>query len=283
VTPRVSVVDVELKVNETLHISPMYDVHLDDSLCDHDALLKMAAVRRELPNHHAVWFGDTLNLVVPPDLRRFRPSGQPKEISGRDDWVNATLDYVGDKIEALGFVNDIFGPGNHEDEFCKRYGLDVTSILAHRFNAARGGYSGVVDYRIHFDGKSHLTFRLVYHHGAWGGRMAKGYNSAWPFFASIDSWNMALFGHNHASRVDPEVRRRVHGGQLEEYPVFIVNCGAWVKSYSDDASQTHYAERHGYMVQPRQCPLIRVTPRRVRSGGEKNTKNRYFLSYSVEV
>jgi hypothetical protein len=281
-TPRVHVVDVKMKTDETLHISPMFDCHLDDSLCDYTAMQKMAEERRKLSHHHAVWFGDTFNLVTPPDLRRYRPSVQPKEILGRDDWLNATLDYVGDRIEQLGFVNDIFGPGNHEDETCKRYGLDTTSVLAHRFGAARGGYSGVVDYRIECSG--HRTvFRLVYHHGAWGGRMAKGYNGAWPFFSSIDSWNVALFGHNHASRVDPEVRRRVHGVSLEEYKVFIVNCGAWVQSYSDDASQTHYAERHGYMIQPRACPLIRLTPHRTTKKTDGKQHERFTVSYSVEV
>ena len=277
--PRVHVVDVKLKINETLHFTPLFDTHLDSRLCDYDALLKMAEKRRALPNHHAAWFGDTLDLVVPPDLRRFRPSGQPRELAGHDDWLNLTLDYVGDRIEKLGFVNDLFGPGNHEDEFLKRYGLDTTTIMAHRFHAGRGGYSGAIDYRLHLEGTGMIVFRVLWHHGAWGGRMAKGYNSAWPFFASVDNWHVALFGHNHASRVDPEVRRKVHDGQLVEYPVFIVNCGAWVKSYSDDAGQTHYAERHGYMLQPRQCPLIRATPRRTRTAG----KNNYFVDVSVEV
>jgi hypothetical protein len=283
VTPRVHTVDVHLKPNETLHITPVFDAHLDDALCDHAALLKMAETRRKLPNHRAVWLGDVFNLVVPPDLKRHRPSGQPEGIMGRDDWVNATLDYVGDKIEALGFRNDLFGPGNHEDEFLKRYGLDATSILAQRFHAGRGGYSGVIDYKISVSPTSRVLFRLVYHHGAWGGRYAKGYLGAWPFFASIDGWNVALFGHNHASRIDPEIRRRVHDGQLEEYPVWIVNCGAWVRSYSEDAKVTHYAERKGYLLQPRACPLIRVTPRRSSKTTKGVEATRSFLDISVEV
>lgn len=272
-----------MHVGETLHVTPVFDAHIDDSLCDYDALLKMAEARRGLTNHRALWLGDTFSLVVPPDLRRYRPSIQPAAIQGRDDWVNATLDYVGDKIEALGFRNDMFSPGNHEDEFEKRYGLDTTSILAQRFHAGRGGYSGVVDYKIAVSTTCRALFRLVYHHGAWGGKYSKGYLGAWPFFASVDSWNIALFGHNHASRVDPEVRRRVHDGKLEEYPVFIVNCGAWVRSYSEDAKTTHYAERHGYMVHPRQCPLIRVTPREQfgRTGAHK--ERRLYLDVSVEV
>ena len=282
-TPRVHEVDVRLKYGDTLHITPISDAHLDDALCDFKALQRLAESRRELPNHHAIWLGDTLNLVVPPDLRRYRPSTQPPELAGKDDWLNATIDYVGDRIESLKLVNDLFIPGNHEDEFCKRYGLDTISILAQRFRAFRGGYSGAIDYRISQTDTKRITFRVIYHHGAWGGRLAKGYNSAMPWFSAYDSWNVALFGHNHASRVDPETRIRVHDGELEEYEVFVVNCGAWVKSYADDAKVTHYAERHGYARQPRQCPLIRVTPREIRSGGRHHTKAKLRLDVSVEV
>ena len=281
--PRVHVVDVQMRLGETLHISPIFDAHLDDSLCDYPALLKMAEARRDLPHHRALWLGDTMNLVVPPDLRRYRPSVQPPGIVGRDDWVNATLDYVGDKIEALGFKNDLFCPGNHEDEHEKRYGLDTTSILAQRFQAGRGGYSGVVDYKFHFDTSTRSVFRIIYHHGAWGGRLAKGYTGAAPWFAGMDGWNVALYGHNHASRVDPEIRRHVHDGRLEEYPVWIVNCGAWVRSYSEDARVTHYAERKGYQMQPRSCPLIRVTPRRHYKVKNKVRTIRLLLDCTVEV
>jgi hypothetical protein len=277
---RVATVEVRLKAGSTVHITPVFDAHLDDSLCDIPALKRMAEKRNKLEHHYCIYGGDTFNLVVPPDLRRYRPSGQPRELVGRNDWVNATLDYVGDKIEELGMKPILMIPGNHEDEFEKRYGLDSTSILAHRFGCARGGYSGILDLRLFVRERCFTTFRIAYHHGAWGGRTNKGMAGAWPFFSQIDGFHVAIFGHNHASRVDPEIRKRVRNRELTEYPVYFANCGSWVRSYSEDAHETHYAERHGYLPHPRTCPLIRVTPR---LGHNKKRNGILTLEYSVEV
>ena len=280
VSGRVAVVDIQVKSGETIHLTPIFDAHLDDSLCDFGALKNMVAERESLSHHYAIFGGDTFNLVVPPDLRRYRPSGQPAGIVGRDDWLNATIDYVGNRIESLNVKPILFIPGNHEDEFEKRYGLDVTSILANRFHCARGGYSGILDIRLHLRQRVWTTFRIVYHHGAWGGKYSKGYLGAHTFFSQIDGWHVALFGHNHASRVDPEIRKKVEGNELIEYPVHIVNCGSWVQSYSDDPKQTHYAERKGYIPQPRTCPLIKVQPVEHHI---TNRKNKLKVHYTVSV
>jgi len=280
VNGRVTVVDIPVKSGETIHLSPIFDAHLDDSLCDFASLQKMMAKRNKLSNHYAIFGGDTFNLVVPPDLRRYKPSGQPAGIVGRDDWLNATIDYVGDRIESLKVKPILFIPGNHEDEFEKRYGLDTTSILANRFHCARGGYSGILDIRAHVRKGVWTTCRIAYHHGAWGGKYSKGYLGAHTFFSQIDGWHIALFGHNHASRIDPEIRKRVDVAELVEYPVYIVNCGSWVQSYSDDPKQTHYAERKGYLPQPRTCPLIKIQPVEHHIG---HRTNKLRVHYQVEV
>lgn len=280
VNGRVTVVDIPVKSGETIHLSPIFDAHLDDSLCDFASLQKMMAKRNKLSHHYAIFGGDSFNLVVPPDLRRYRPSGQPAGIVGRDDWLNATIDYVGDRIESLKVKPLLFIPGNHEDEFEKRYGLDTTSILANRFHCARGGYSGILDIRCSLRKKVWTTCRIAYHHGAWGGKYSKGYLGAHTFFSQIDGYHIALFGHNHASRVDPEIRKRVDVTELVEYPVYIVNCGSWVQSYSDDPRQTHYAERKGYIQQPRTCPLIKIQPVEHHTG---HRTNKLKVHYQVEV
>jgi hypothetical protein len=283
VIPRVHVVDVHMKLGETLHVSPIFDAHIESADCDYAALKRMADERRGLNLHRCLWLGDFCDLVTPVDLRRFRPSVQHQQVALRDDWINAATELVIERIEGLDLKHDLFSPGNHEDSALQHSGYDITSVVASHFHAGRGGYSGVIDYKLRFDGTTRGLFRAVYHHGAWGGRLAKGYNGASPWFSGMDGWNVGLFGHNHASRVDPEVRRHVHNGKLEEYPVFIVNCGAWVRSYSDDAKTTHYAERKGYQMQPRACPLIRVTPRRVYRAKNKIQESRIVLETTVEV
>lgn len=283
-TPRVHVIDLKLKPGESFHITPFSDLHIDDSLCDLAALRRVANERRGLENHFAVAIGDIYNLVVPTDLKRYRPSVQPAGIVGRDDWVNRTFDYVSGVLKSLSLRWLLVSPGNHEDEFTKRTGVDLTSLLARELGAFRGGYSGVIDFNVGLrsEGSKSSRFRLAYHHGAWGG-MNKGYNGAKPWFSQIDGWHVACYGHNHACRVDPEIRRKPFRERLVEYPVYLVNCCSFVHSYADDAGQTHYAERRGYLPQPRKVPLITVT--RLPGNGAARKRGEWVpdLAYTVTV
>ena len=282
--PRVHTIDVTLRVGEPFYLTPIFDAHLDDAMCDYRALKKMADERRDLPNHRMIWCGDFCNLVTPPDLKRFRPSVQSDKVARRDDWLNATVEDVIAKIEGLDCKHDLFSPGNHEDSTLKFHGYDITSVVAAHFKAKRGGYSGGIDYKIRIaNSTARSLFRVVYHHGAWGGRLAKGYNGAWPFFSQIDGWDAALYGHCHAMRHDKDVRRRVHNGQIEEYLVHLVNCGQWVEAYGEDAGITYYSERAGHMPTPRACPLIKVVPRRFQKYTHGEREQRQFVECTVEV
>lgn len=279
--------NLTVRSQEPIHITCLSDLHIDEDLCDYDGLRELVESRRHLPNHSYVLIGDIYNLVFPPDLKRFRASVTPREVRGRDDWLDAAVEYVHDRLASLNIDIDLIGTGNHEDEVVKRHGVDVTSILASKLGAFRGGYSGVLDYRIvagcnkerikKTGGGSTARFRIVYHHGAWGGAYAKGYNGAVRFASMHDGWQVFLYGHNHSNRVDPEVRLRVNQstGELVEYPVYYVNCGSWVKSYAENAKITHYAERKGYTRQARKAPLIKISA--------KNSGGLVSLSYSVET
>ena len=280
--PRVHFLDVYTKPGVPIHITPFSDLHLDDSLCDLKSIRRVADARRDLPNHYAFSLGDTLNLVVPPDLKRWRPSVQADGIAGRDDWLNATVEYGIEQLEKLNLKWALFIPGNHEDEFCKRYGFDSTSVLAKHFKAARGGYSGALDVRIHLDygkaegnNKPFVPCRIIWHHGAWGGRLSKGYIGAKDFAFQHDGWHFFLYGHNHHSRHDPEIRRRIVNDRIEEYECHIVNCSAAVHNYGENALETHYAERHGYTPQRRKPPLLRITTRLYQGKREMETSVEY--------
>jgi len=294
VIPRTVVRDVWMRTGETLHITPVSDAHLDDSSCDFEALRRVMEERRGLPNHRVLWIGDTANFILPSDLRRSRPSVLPHEIAGQDAYLNKITDYVVDRIRNLNVVSDLFGVGNHEDEVIKRSGYDVVSVLAKEFNAARGGYSGAIDYRLHVtaDGKPYkggsgktpfVTLTILYHHGAWGGRKAKGYLGAIDFFSQHTfPWQLAIYGHCHGSRVDPETAViRDKDGTFREVTHYLVNCAGFQSPYPEDAEKTTYAERRGYLRTPHHAPLIRAT------AGWRNKKGKFgsalTLTCSVEV
>jgi hypothetical protein len=229
-----------------------------------------------------------MDLVVPTDLRRWRASAQDSELSGRDDWTNAAVDIVTERLTEGDTTYDGIGPGNHEDEFLKRHGVDVTSMLARELRCARLGYSGVIQYIIDMKpknggkAKNHTTMlRILYHHGAWGGRVMKGFGGARDFERAFYGHQIFCFGHNHQATVNRESRFRVgKNGEMIEEPHYIVCCGSWVESYAEDARTTHYAERAGYMPTSRVTPLIRVRPVKVQ---KRPSPSRWRLDYTVEM
>ena len=267
---------------EEVNITPISDAHVDSQDCDYAALTNLIQSRASLPNHRGILLGDNQDLVVPTDLKRWRPSVQHKDLVGKDDWVNASVRFAVERLKIPGITWDLVVPGNHEDEFLKRHGVDTTSMLAFALNTRRGGYSGILEYILRLKsgpGKPHgHVFRIAYHHGAWGGRVIKGFGGARDWFRAFDDWHVALWGHNHQSHAHREWRLRPGGNRLEKYSVYFVNCGSWVDTYSDEAGRTHYGERQGYAPSPTSAPLIRVKI----AGGDPGPGG-YSLAYSVEV
>lgn len=259
--PRIVTVDVVLPAGETLTITPLSDLHIESSAFDERGFKQLMA-RRASPYHRAVLIGDVLDLVVPNDLKRFRPSVQSGQVAGRDDWINAALDCAVERLTVDGMTIDAIGPGNHEDELLKRHGIDVTSMLCREFRCARLGYSGVVRYRIRRPEQNKARvemFSIAYHHGAWGGRLVKGFGGARDWFRMWDGWHIACFGHNHQSTIHREEHFRItNTGDFVRRPAYYVGTGTWVDSYSDDARLTHYAERAGHAPTPRTTPAIHV-------------------------
>ena len=103
------------------------------------------------------------------------------------------------------------------------------------------------------------------------------------FFAQhAFNWHVGLYGHNHSSRLDVDSAiTRKPNGEFVETQRYIVNCSSWVKAYADDALETHYAERAGFVRSPRVAPLIKVTPRWVPSGIRGNSA--LVIDYNMEM
>lgn len=258
--PRAVVTDVAVDGTGPLTIRAFSDLHIDESLHRWPDLLAMAKRDQEAGIKYAVAIGDTANLVLPPDLRRYRASVQPPEIRGLDDWLDATVEFVADRLQRLGYQWLLVTPGNHEDEVKRRHGVDVTRALAERLGCQTGGYSGVLDLRVKVGTMLNSLVRILWHHGAWGGEYAKGYLGAQRFFLQFDEWDFALYGHNHGSRHDVETRVKVNiaDRKLISYQAHMVNLSSAVESYSDDARIVHYAERKGYRRTPFAPALLKV-------------------------
>lgn len=285
---RVTRIDIAVKSGEWVYISPLSDLHIESSAFDVDAFEQMMSERAALPGHRAILLGDVLDLVVPGDLKRHTPSVQDASIAGRDDWLNRTLDLAVERLNAPGITYDYIGRGNHELEFLKRHGVDTTSMLARDLRCAAGGYSGVIEYNLRAvtaegnPANHSQSFRILWHHGAWGGRAVKGLGGAKDFARAFEGWHIMAYGHNHQALVDREiVYRPTRRGDLEERPRYYVCTGAWVGNYSDDPAITHYAERGGMRPTGRLAPLIKVGL--LNHGGGTGDEKGWKLHYTVEL
>jgi len=280
--PRVTTVDVYLKPGEELRITPLSDLHIESANFELGAFDRLM---KEREGHRVLLLGDVMDLVVPTDLKRWRSSVQDSSIAGRDDWFNAALDLAVERLAKSGAQYDLVIPGNHEDEYIKRHGTDVTSMIARELRCSRGGYSGIICYVLRPTSASGEPFKhsvklpILYHHGAWGGRVMKGFGGARDWARAFDNWAIFCYGHNHQATVHREVGFRVTPkGRLEEFPRYFVCTGSWVENFSDDGKNTHYAERAGHMPTPRCAPLIRA--KLINGGGNGGG---WRLEYTVEI
>ena len=259
IVSRVSTINIDLKKGEPLHISPVSDLHLESASCDLEGFQKLMRERNRLPNHRVFLLGDTFDLVVPRDLRRFIPSSQSEDLHGRDDWAAAALEKAAEILSEDDTKYDLITPGNHEYEFMKRHGFDMTSVLAHQLRCQRGGYFGVLRYRMNTKKRDRARlFNILYHHGAWGGRVAKGFSGARDWARRFEGWDVFTYGHNHETHVHREVRMRAKGSELIEKTVHIVNTSSWVHTFHKDGKKVSYAEKAGYAPTARHTPLLKV-------------------------
>lgn len=266
--PRTLVVERTVAPGEALYLTPLSDLHLESSACEVGELRALLTERARLPNHSAVLIGDTLDCIGHGD-RRYRPSTQARRLHGVDSWMTEGIERAVEILSVPGMVYDLVGVGNHEDSYLQHSGgFDPLSVLAQRLGCARGGYSGVIDYRITLKVSAHndrqlkrTRVRVLYHHGAWGGEYAKGYLGAMRWAQQWDDWRVFVYGHDHKSVHHPEVRVRVRpDGTVEEYDTHIVNLSSFTGGYATDAREVRYPERKGLRRQPRIAPLITIRP-----------------------
>ena len=278
-------VDIDLAPGEPLHIIPYSDVHLDSRDCDREGWLKHYRKAAALPNARFISIGDMNNLVMSKDVKRHTPSAPREELAARDDYINAVLDDTEKAVRSVpGACWDLWGMGNHEYSVLKFHGFDLSRAMAERLKCAYGTYSGRLFYRIHRPGSraDNVCFKILYHHGAWGGSLIEGYGGAQRFAGPMGRWNVFLYGHNHAESVRKKPYWDVSdkGGDVT-WTQYYVNTGAWLKSLSREGQPPDYAEVHGYPILAMDTPIIKVWYERVQTAGKQHGNQRMVLHYTV--
>jgi hypothetical protein len=234
------------------HFSVYSDIHDDSAASAQDVIMEHMERRAKLPRSHFICLGDLGDWIFPSDTKRYMPSVTRKELLGVDDFIDQNIDHLYKKYSKFPFR--LMCTGNHSHELLKRHYTNPMARLCRKLDLPFGGYSGYVRFR-----GPKCGFTMLYHHGAWGGRVVKGFAGARDYARHFEDWDVFCFGHNHQLMIDHESRMRLSAqGNLTSKDVYIVNTGTFLQGCATD--QITYAEVKGYSPVALSAPLITVTP-----------------------
>ena len=270
--------EITLEPNEPLHITPYSDVHFGNSNCALSAWERNYASRAKLDNAYFINLGDFNDLILPNDLKRYKPSVQSNR--GYDDIINREIDETIDLINSQPNAKWIFwGTGNHEDELEKRHYFNMPKAVAQRLNIPLGLYTGLLVINIKRPkvyGSKYLI--LAYHHGAWGGVEIAGITGAYRYFSRFQGWDLACYGHNHEAimKIFP-IAKLKDNLELESVNRVVFATGGWLLQAKQNKEGISYSERKGHPIAPITCPLIKIWYDRANKNG--NIQTHWTVSY----
>lgn len=254
---RVISIDIETEMNEWHHLTPVSDLHLGAASCDVAAWRRLVKERSELPRHRWIGIGDLGDWILPRDPKRYAPGALDRALSGSDAVINDELELQKKMLEGVNF--DLIGLGNHETAVINHHSVDVIDMLCKALGSRYGGYSGFLRYNMYYKGRNRQSVTLLYHHGAWGGRVVKGFGGMRDWARHYEGWDFCVAGHNHHSVVHKETRTAPGISATKERDVYMLFCGTHARNAAAQpgrARHTSYAEIRGYPPSAIGSPLI---------------------------
>jgi len=247
---------------EPHHLTVYSDLHADARAANPELIKAHMDKRAALPRSHFFLLGDAGDYIIPQDKKRHRASVTREELLGVDDYIDMAVELQVEELKAYNWI--AAGMGNHCDAVLKHHGTNPMRRLCRKLMIPFAGFTGFL--RIRFlgrsDGMSGSVFNLLYHHGAWGGRVIKGYGGARDYARHFEGWDVFCYGHNHQLNVHHEAMMNMNSqGNLMKRSVFYVNTGTFLETYNDGGEST-YGEIRGYPPVALSAPLITITPLR---------------------
>lgn len=217
-------------LRDTCIFTPLFDLHLDFNGTNVQKVLDICQERKGQYDH--CWcgiFGDLMDWILPGD-RRYVASNAITSLSTHTAYINYCIDFLVEYLTEL--KPGIIGIGNHELTLLHRTGFNVVFMLCERLGIPYGSYEGRLRFRsVRSDGCGVEYVNMLYHHGAWGGRVDKGFSGARDYARKFADWDVFLYGHNHQRRCDVEDKDYILSNkshkQAETYlkQSLYVNCG----------------------------------------------------------
>lgn len=188
--------------------------------------------------------GDVFDLILPSDKKRYRPSALHKRLWGKDDVINAAVEWGKEILGPVAKKIIFIGTGNHESAAEKHHSIDPVRMLCDALGVTYGGYNGFVDFRLGRTGHGDRSV-LYYHHGAGGGSARASAVQEAEKKLSFVECDWVWLGHRHHSIAFDAVRLRCpkSGHTPARRRMRLVTTGSFLKSYG--AGQPCYAEERG--------------------------------------
>jgi hypothetical protein len=220
----------------------MSDLHLGSSQVDY-ALIEKELKAAKRNGDRVLLGGDVFDLILPGDLKRYEPAKVHARIRGRNDPVNAAVEWAAELLGPYADLIDMVGLGNHETAAQKKGGVDAVRLLVKELNAVRKpdlrpvaqpGYTAYLDYRLQSSPESRPCARYVvfYTHGA--GKIGSAVASLKKLQCLTSAFAADLYwsGHSHARAHCTEVM--IHAGRTGRpvaKDVKIVVTGSYMVAY----------------------------------------------------
>ena len=251
----------------------MLETHFGAQLCDIEEYHRVMGLRSKDPNHYSLFVGDTCDLIMPRDEKRYQPSATVPSIMTRDDCLNAAEQYALEHLKPYAKNILLIAKGNHEMAIEKRSGYDITSgvVGALRDGGSPVMFGGICGFlKLAFIPKGRkaggrtdhrVTYTIFYHHGVWCGKSIPKIQVE-AFAYPWQSWDCFAFGHNHQLGAWAGVRLypSPKGDKLMTSKVLFANVGAFLRSYGSKGTMPDYAEQKALPPKFLGCPMLKVAP-----------------------
>jgi hypothetical protein len=237
---------------------------MDNQRCNLGYLMEHMKYRASLPNAKFICIGDMGDWIFAGDPR-FTYDNM-KHLSDRQDVIMERIEWISKKLAPFPWL--LIGSGNHETKILKKHFIAPGKEIAKNTGVPYGGYTGYLVLHLIPTSEKHSRDKVIilYHHGAWGGKLDSGYGKARDYARHFDNFDIFCYGHNHNIAIKPEPRMTVQGGKVIVKPRWYVNTGSFLESFvneNPDETITNYVESGGYSPAITGAPLIKITVHRL--------------------
>ncbi len=242
---------IACQIGDEIGFTLMSDLHIGAANADYKKIGR--EIQDAADNGDRVLLnGDVLDMILPKDSRRYKPSSIHPRLAGRDDLVNAAVEWAVEILSPVATQIDMIGIGNHEEKTTHWHGVDPTLLVIYelerlckdkgmRRTINYGGYTGFVDYRFRSrSSKGGSRWVIYYHHGSGGtSPVTKGMID----FNRKDTWidaDAIWLGHKHnrwAGHVE-KIRCPREGDDPTINDVRHIMTGAYFKTYAGQSQQS---------------------------------------------